>query len=314
MLVGADGDTVLVTDERYDGRAATEAPDVDRRLDRDPVHVLLAELPGATSILFEADDLTHQAATELLRRASSAGHRAVGATGLVQSLRIAKEPSEIDRLREACRITDVAVMDTWEQVTPGWTERRLATAITRRMEDLGAEGPAFAPIVASGPNGAVPHHSPGDRQFQNGDLVTMDVGAKVEGYHADWTRTLPVGSVSGELVEVHALVCEAQRLGRAAAVAEVAAADLDRAAREVIDAAGYGDRFVHGTGHGAGLEIHEAPMVGATSSATVPAHATVTVEPGVYLPGVGGVRIEDLVLVTPDGPCEPLTITPRDLR
>lgn len=314
VVVHSDGDAMLVTDDRYDGRAAIEAADVDRRVDRDPVRVLLAELGGPSALVFEADHLTHQAATELQRRSGEAGHRALAGTNLVQRQRITKEPSEIDRLQTACEITDEAVMLVWEGVEPGWTERRVATAITRRMEDLGADGPSFAPIVASGPNGAVPHHTPSDRELQPGDLVTIDVGALVDGYHADWTRTLSVGATSGQLVEIHALVCEAQRAGRDAVTAGMAAVDLDAACRDIIIAAGHGDRFVHGTGHGAGLEIHEAPMVGATSGATVPAHATVTVEPGIYLPGVGGVRIEDLVLVMPDGPCTSLTTTPRDLH
>lgn len=321
VVVRADDDDLLVTDARYDGRAERECPDVERRLSRDPQGVLLDLLPDGSLIAFETERISHAVGRQLERWAESRGHRTMALHGIVSSHRRTKEPSEIARVRRACALTDEAVMSVWADVRPGMTERDLARRIVRRMEDLGADGPAFPPIVASGPNGAVPHHEPGDRELRDGDLVTIDAGALVEGYHADWTRTLPVGRVAGELVDVHAIVCEAQAAGRAAAVAGVGVEDLDEACRAVVRDAGYGEAFVHGAGHGVGLEIHEAPMIGPTAaegaapgSATVPAHATVTVEPGIYLPGRGGVRIEDLVLVTPDGPCDSLTTTPRPLH
>jgi Xaa-Pro aminopeptidase len=235
--------------------------------------------------------------------------------GLVEELRVVKEEAELARLTRACELTVAAL--AWlvdEVVAVDRTERELAVALERRFVDLGADGVAFPSIVASGPNAAVPHHAPTDRPLAAGDLLTVDCGAQVGGYHADLTRTFALGHLDDELVAVHELVVAAQAAGRAAAVAGATGGEVDAAARAVIEEAGYGERFVHGTGHGVGLEIHEAPAVARGARATLAPRTALTVEPGVYLPGIGGVRIEDTIVVTADGAPTTLTAAPRDLR
>jgi Xaa-Pro aminopeptidase len=180
------------------------------------------------------------------------------------------------------------------------------------MVELGGDGAAFPPIVASGPNGSRPHHQPGHRALQAGDLVTMDFGAMVGGYHADMTRTVGLGPVDPALVRIHELVEAAQAAGVDAVRAGAATADVDQACRTVIDDGGHAKHFRHGTGHGVGLDIHETPFLTATSTGTLADRMTVTVEPGVYLPGLGGTRIEDVVLVGPSA-AERLTTAPRSL-
>lgn len=321
LLLGPDeATTSLLTDERYDGRAATEAGDLDRTLDRDPVGVALTRITAIATdrprLVVEADHLTWAAARELEERAGGAGVDVVPTDGLVAMLRLVKDDAEVARLAAACAITTEAlawVLD--EVVAVGMTERAVATALERRFVDLGADGVAFPSIVAAGLHGAIPHHEPTDRPIARGDLVTIDCGALVDGYHADHTRTVAVGDpVDPELVRVHEVVEAAQAAGRDAVRAGAAAADVDLAAREVVTSVGYGQAFVHGTGHGVGLQIHEAPAVSQGSAATLRPGIVLTVEPGIYLPGRGGVRIEDTVVVTAEPPARVLTDTPRELR
>ena len=195
----------------------------------------------------------------------------------------------------------------------GITERDFALELDFQIRRLGAAGNSFETIVASGPNGAKPHARPSTRRIDEGELVVLDFGALVDGYCSDMTRTVCVGEpAKPELRRMVDAVAEAQRAGVAAVRAGVAAKDVDAACRAVITDAGWGDAFVHSTGHGVGLDIHEHPLLGKTSTATLDAGYVVTVEPGVYLPGLGGVRIEDTVVVTSDG-CRPLTNSPKDL-
>jgi Xaa-Pro aminopeptidase len=304
----------LVTDGRYEERAAHEAPDLARVLSRDPVGAALAQAAGER-LGVEAHHLTWSAAQDLQRRAEDSRTGVVATTGLVEGLRTVKDDAELVCLSRACELT-VAALD-WlvdEVVALDRSEQELATALERRFIDLGADGVAFPSIVASGPNSSVPHHSPTSRRLQARDLLTVDCGALVGGYHADFTRTFALGHLDDELVAVHELVQAAQAAGRRAAVAGSTGGEVDAAARQVIEAAGYGDRFVHGTGHGVGLDIHEAPAVAKGSRATLEARTAMTVEPGVYLPGLGGVRIEDTIVVTADGPPTLLTTAPHDLR
>jgi Xaa-Pro aminopeptidase len=191
-------------------------------------------------------------------------------------------------------------------------EREVARRLVQTMIQMGAEAEAFQPIVAAGTNGSRPHHDPGDRRLARGDLVTMDFGARVNGYHADMTRTVGLGAPSRELSDIHDLVRRSQAAGVDACVAGTTTKAVDGACRAVIKRAGHAEAFVHGTGHGVGLVIHETPFLGASSVGTLRDHMTVTVEPGVYVPGLGGVRIEDVVLVSATGPrC--LTTASRDL-
>ncbi|MEX0834520.1 MAG: M24 family metallopeptidase, partial [Nitriliruptor sp.] len=267
------------------------------------------------ALAVEADHLTWDAAERLRILAAEHDTEVVATTGLVAALRAVKDDHEVDLLARACAITTSALEELCAvRVTAGATERELAVWLERRFLDLGADGVAFPSIVAGGPNGAVPHHAPTDRPLVPGDLLTVDCGALVGGYHADCTRTVAVGVPRGELVEVHAVVARAQEAGRAAAVAGATSGDVDLAARTVIEDAGYGAAFVHGTGHGVGLEVHEAPAVARGATATLSPGTALTVEPGVYLPGTGGVRIEDTIVVTADGAPRVLTDTSRSLR
>jgi Xaa-Pro aminopeptidase len=319
LLAREPSDDRLVTDERYTARAAVEAPGLAVVASRDPGGAAIASLgPGGGvdhRLGVEAGHLTWAAAERLRTRAAERGVEVVATADLVETLRATKDEHEIALLAAACRVTTQALEElVSERLVAGATERELAVWLERRFVDLGADGVAFPSIVAGGPNGAVPHHAPTDRPLRRGDLVTMDCGALVGGYHADCTRTAAVGEVSGELVEVHGVVEAAQAAGRAAATAGARAGDVDAAARAVIEAAGYGTGFVHGTGHGVGLEVHEAPAVARGSAATLAAGTALTVEPGVYLPGTGGVRIEDTIVVTADGAPRVLTDIPRSLR
>jgi Xaa-Pro aminopeptidase len=315
LLIGADASADrLVTDGRYEERAAHEAPSLDLVLSRDPAGAALTHAPG-DRLGVEAHHLTWSAARHLERRAEDSRTQVVATTGLVEALRSVKDAAELARLARACELT-VAALD-WlvdEVVAIGRSERELATALERRFIDLGADGVAFPSIVASGPNSSVPHHSPTSRPLEVGDLLTVDCGALVGGYHADFTRTFAIGHLDDELVAVHELVQSAQAAGRRAAVGGSTGGEVDAAARQVIEAAGHGDRFVHGTGHGVGLDIHEAPAVARGARATLEPRTAMTVEPGVYLPGLGGVRIEDTIVVTADGPPTLLTTAPHDLR
>ncbi len=244
---------------------------------------------------------------------------------LVEELRMIKDESEIGLLATACAITAEAFAAVLGAIEPGRTERSLAVLLERAMIDLGAEGVAFDTIVASGPNGAIPHHSPGGRPFEHGDLITIDCGARFAGYHADMTRTVALGQPAGWQVALYDLVAAAQRAGVEAAVPGADISAVDAAARNLIAAAGHGEHFGHGLGHGVGLEVHEAPLMGPGRTGRLVDRVPVTVEPGVYLPGQGGVRIEDTLVVRagdrgsshPDavvaGPAEVLTTTPREL-
>jgi Xaa-Pro aminopeptidase len=236
----------------------------------------------------------------------------VATEGLVEGLRRVKEPGEVARIRAACAIADEALATVAPTFVDGPTERDVALALELEMRRRGASGVSFDPIVASGPNGAKPHARPTDRRVQPEELVVIDFGCVVDGYCSDMTRTLSFGDPGPEARRLFEVVLASQQAGRAAVRAGADCAAVDRACREVIEAAGWGDEFVHGTGHGVGLEIHEAPRVAATARDTLGLGDVVTVEPGVYLPGVGGVRIEDTVVVTAEG-ADALTASPKDL-
>jgi Xaa-Pro aminopeptidase len=317
VVLGEQGaDDRLITDERYveRARAIPACPEVISS--RDPLAVAVEQANGRGLALgFEADHLTWRQGERFRELARDADLELRPTSGLVEQPRAVKDAAEVARLTQACQLTVDAL--TWlvhEVVREGRTERELAGMLERRFLDLGADGVAFPSIVAAGPNGAIPHHAPTDRPVAAGELLTVDCGATVDGYHADCTRTVAVGDVSGELAAIHEVVREAQAAGCAAAVAGAAAGDVDAAARAVVADAGYGPRFVHGTGHGVGLEIHEAPAVAQEGRATLAAGTALTVEPGIYLPGVGGVRIEDTIVVTADGPARILTDLSRELR
>jgi Xaa-Pro aminopeptidase len=228
-----------------------------------------------------------------------------------------KDETEIALLARACAITGEAFADVLPSIVPGRSERELAVQLERAMIDRGAEAVAFGTIVASGPNGAIPHHSPGERAFAAGDLITIDCGARYGGYHADMTRTVALGEPAGWQREIYEVVAAAQLAGVAAAIPGADVADVDGTARDIIEAAGHGGHFRHGLGHGVGLEVHEAPIIGYGRTGRLAERVPVTIEPGIYLPGQGGVRIEDTLVVRagpgPAGPAEILTTATKEL-
>ncbi|SFN22500.1 Xaa-Pro aminopeptidase [Actinomadura madurae] len=311
LLVPAGGDAVLATDGRYAGMAAEVCPELPVIVDRQVAHVLLkrAAEDGHGRVGFEAHDMTVEQHAGL---AADAEGELIPLGHLVEDLRRVKDEEEIALLREACAITDRAFAAVLSEIRAGVTERAVAVALERAMVDLGAERPAFESIVASGPNGAVPHHHPGGRELERGDLVTLDFGALYGGYHADMTRTVAIGEPADWQRDLYDLVHRAQRAALDAAVPGAETKAVDAAARDVIAAAGHGDAFPHGLGHGVGLEIHEAPLMGYDKTGKLVDRVPITAEPGVYLAGRGGVRIEDTLVVRAGGP-ELLTTTTKDL-
>jgi len=240
------------------------------------------------------------------------GCRLIPAEDTLAELRIRKDERELEQMRRAAAVTEAALRMTMRQVRAGMTEREVASLLTVELLRAGGEGMAFSPIVVVGPNAASPHATPSDRPIGAGETIVVDCGATVGGYAADITRTFAIGELEPELARVYEVVQAANAAGRAAAGPGVLAGEVDQAARAVIAEAGYGEYFFHRTGHGLGLEVHEPPYIVAGNERLLEPGMTFTVEPGVYLPGQGGVRIEDDVLVTPDG-AESLTSFPREL-
>lgn len=318
VLLGPDG-LLFVTDGRYRDQAAEQlaAAGVEAH-----IHVgltggaqkeyLREAAAGIARLGLEADSVTwaqqRRFATEWFPASEL-----VATEGLVEGLRRTKDAGEVARMAEAARIADDALATVRPRLAEGPTEREVALDLDFEMRRLGAAGSSFETIVASGPNGAKPHHRPSDRRIGPGELVVIDFGAVVDGYCSDMTRTLCVGEpaspVAARMVEV---VAESQRAGVEAVRAGVEAKAVDEVCRAIIAEAGWADAFLHSTGHGVGLDIHEMPRVGSTSTDTLGAGWVVTVEPGVYLPDHGGVRIEDTVVVTDDG-CTVLTNAPKTL-
>jgi Xaa-Pro aminopeptidase len=321
LLVRADGRDVLATDGRYTTQAGAQAPDVELLVDRTTVPALAAEAVrrGAGRIGYESHDVTVDAHTALLgvladAAAGGAPPELVSVRRAVEAQRAVKDDDEIDALRRACAVADRALAELAAEgaLRPGRTELEVGRELDARMLALGAEAPSFETIVAAGANSAIPHHRPDATVLRGGDFLKLDFGATVEGYHSDMTRTLVLGAVSDWQREIYELVAASQAAGRAALAVGADVVAVDRASRDVIAAAGHAEHFTHGLGHGVGLEIHEAPGISPLGAGTLTAGMAVTVEPGVYLPGHGGVRIEDTLVVTADGP-ELLTLTSKEL-
>lgn len=301
---------VLATDGRYVHQAGIQAPDCEVVQTRDYSAALLniARTARLSTVGCEGDHVSWNQHAQM----SELGVDVVATSGLIESLRMVKDSQELDCIRQACGLTESALQATLGAVRVGVTERELARIFTSTAMDHGADGLAFDPIIAIGENAAIPHHKPGERELVQGDVVLCDVGASVGGYCADLSRTVVLGLASPDLIHIHAVVSRAQSAAMAGLAPGAAASDIDQLARDVIATAGFADKYVHGTGHGLGLEIHEPPLLGASSAGTLGEHFVVTVEPGIYLPGVGGVRIEDTVLVTSNG-YESLTTGTREL-
>jgi Xaa-Pro aminopeptidase len=306
-LLGAQT-RVFVTDFRYVEQAAAEVDaGYERKRDRLDLFDAIPDSLGSGEVALGFDDANvsvrqHARLRELLPERV----RLVPAGGLVERLRAVKEPEEIERIRTATATADAALARLLEHGLVGRTERELADALVLAMRERGAERPSFAPIVAAGSHGALPHASPREVPVGRGELVVIDWGAEVDGYCSDCTRTIAAGPPGDEAREIYELVLAAQLAGVAAVRAGAGGREVDTVARAVIEAAGHGEHFGHGLGHGVGIEIHEAPRLSQRSDDVLHRGNVVTVEPGVYLPGRLGVRIEDLVVVGEQG-CEILT-------
>ncbi len=236
----------------------------------------------------------------------------VPAQKLVDELRAAKDADEMENMRQAQRITDAAFQEILKFIQPGMTEQEVAARLVYELLRLGGERVSFDPIVAAGPNGSKPHAIPGNTVIENGMFLTMDFGCVYGGYCSDMTRTIAVGQPTEEMVKVYNTVLQAQLAGIAAAKAGVTGREVDAAARKVIDDAGYGQYFSHSFGHSLGLEIHEAPNAAPTSEVPFPVGAAISAEPGIYIPGQFGIRIEDVLFLNESG-CENITASPKEL-
>lgn len=308
-LLVAGGTTVLITDGRYQDQARLETDDVTIVIERDAMAAVVAAVvalrPGPLSVdaAFSISD------AERLRES---GIEVMPVGSFIREVRAVKDSREIEALARACSITARALHALTTDIAVGESEVQVARRLEGLFGDFGADDRAFSTIVAAGPNSAIPHHRPTTRALHKGDLLVIDCGAMVDGYHADMTRTYVVGvEPLPWQQEIHEIVQEAQQAAMSAATAGARACDVDGAARAVIAAAGFGDAFIHGTGHGVGLQIHEPPMLTPGSADSISAGSPITIEPGIYLPGRGGVRIEDTIVV--GDPSRVLTDAPRDL-
>jgi len=249
---------------------------------------------------------------EMVQR-DAPGVQVAPAEALLAELRVTKDADELAQMRQAVVIAEAALTRTLGTIRPGMTEQEVAAELTMNLLRGGSGALPFESIVQSGPNSASPHATPSSRRLAPGDLLLIDYGATVGGYASDITRTFALGELATELVEVHEIVQAANAAGRAAAEPGVPCQEVDRAARRVIEEAGYGEYFIHRTGHGLGLETHEPPYIVEGNAQRLAVGMTFTVEPGIYLPGRGGVRVEDDVVITADG-CESLTTFDRRLQ
>jgi Xaa-Pro aminopeptidase len=316
MLLVLPDELLLVTDGRYKDQAAEQlrGAGIDARIEVGHTQAAQRDVLAAAAAPIARLGLEADGVTWAQQRDFSAGWfpgaELVPTEGLVDGLRTVKDGGEVARIEAAAHIADTALANVRHRLTEEPLERELGLELDTEMRRLGATGPSFETIVASGPNGAKPHHRPSDRRLREGDLVVLDFGAVVDGYCSDITRTVVLGPADHTQQMMLDVVTAAQRAGVESVRPGQACREVDAACRATIDAAGWGDAFVHGTGHGVGLEIHELPRVTSSSDGTLAAGHVVTVEPGVYLAEHGGVRIEDTVVVTPDG-CRPLTHAPK---
>ncbi|MFU8796159.1 MAG: M24 family metallopeptidase [Dehalococcoidia bacterium] len=295
-------EAVLTTDFRYVEQAKAESPEFaiiqTKRELRDWFPGLVADM-GVRRLGFEADFVSfdsHQRLGEALKTAQVV-LELVPATDLVESLRSIKEPEELALITKAVRLGDAVLEEARRLMHPGMTEKEAAWEIEKLLRQGGSEGVAFEIIVASGPNGALPHARPTDKKIASVEPVVIDMGARIGGYCSDLTRTLFLGEADKNMRKIYDIVLEAQRAAIEGVTSGMEAAQADHLARSVLERAGHGDQFGHGLGHGVGLAVHELPTVGPASTGALAEDMVFTIEPGIYLPGAGGVRIEDIVVL-----------------
>ena len=313
MLVSKDRTAAIATDGRYTTQIAGEVPDIEATIERNVGVAMLTRAADGHRVGFEADYVS-VAQLEKLREVCPDGVTLVPVSGVLEEIRVIKDNLELTRLTEAAELSVQALDGLLEagELRAGRTEREVAADLEYRMRVLGAERPSFDTIVASGPNSAKPHHSAGDRVISQGDLVTIDFGMHRLGFNSDMTRTFAIGAIGALEREIYEVTLEAQRAGVKAAVPGTELIDVDKACRDVIEGAGYGEYFVHSTGHGIGLDVHEAPSAARTGTGKLAEGMTLTIEPGIYIPGKAGVRIEDTLIITASAP-KVITEYARDL-
>lgn len=307
-------ESYLLTDFRYIQQASRECPEFKVKevpgAESYPDTLLeILKLKGISRMGFEADDLTYHKFLQIKNKFT--GIRLKPFNNFAGDLRICKDANEVGLIEEAFRIADEAFDRTLPLIRPGISEREVAVELEHQMRQLGADGTAFSIIVASGYRAALPHGVASTKIIRQGELVIIDMGAVYKGYHSDMTRTVAVGKPVRKQEEVYGIVLQAQEKAISGIKAGVKASDVDHYARELIEMKGYGKYFGHGTGHGLGLSIHEGPRLYKTEDTILKKGMVVTAEPGIYLPGWGGVRIEDAVLVE-ENSCRILTRTPKE--
>ena len=307
---------VIITDFRYTEQAERQAPGFRVEMtakgrSHSKILAELAQAEGITELRAETNYLSVDD-FESLRGALGEEISCVPLNKAPQKLREIKTPAEVVAIRKACDITSEAFDAILPKIRPGMTEKELQIELDFTMLRLGADELAFDTIIASGENGSLPHAIPGQRTLKQGDMITMDFGAKVGKYCSDMTRTVALGQPSDEMRKVYETVLRAQTMCEDALMAGKTGAEIDKLARDYIDARGYAGRFGHGLGHSVGIDIHENPNLSPNCSEVLKAGVVITVEPGIYLPGVGGVRIENTCLVKENG-CVPLTTADKQL-
>jgi Xaa-Pro aminopeptidase len=315
-IIGTDGTRRFVTDFRYLTQSAEQLDDSwTREISSDLLEGIARQLPDEGELRLGFDDLNMSVRNrDKLGRLVREGIELVPAGGAVEGLRVVKDAEELDRVRAAAKLADDALTDVLTRGLAGRTERDVALDLEFTMRRMGAEAVSFPPIVASGPHGALPHAEPRDAEIPSGTLCVVDWGAMLDGYASDCTRTYGTGGeVDPRDREVYDLVLRAQEAALAAVRPGPTGREVDAVARAIIDAAGHAEHFGHGLGHGVGLEVHEGPRLAKQGEDALQAGNVVTVEPGVYVPGAVGVRIEDLVIVTDDGG-EVVSSLPKELQ
>jgi Xaa-Pro aminopeptidase len=312
LVVLADQSAVFFTDFRYQTQVAAELdPAIDVRIENEGLLKSSCEFLtglGVSRVGFEREQLTYRAWAEWSEREAPA---LVPVEEWIEELRMVKSAPEIAAIRKACGIADETFVRMLEELRPGVTERELAARLDLELATRGAEGPSFETIVAFGERAALPHARPGQRELRRGDVVLFDYGAVADGYVSDISRTVAYGEPAAEMREIYGIVLDAQAAAIGGIGPGMTGPEADRLAREAIEDAGHGSRFGHSLGHGIGLEVHEAPRLGRKSEDRLESGMTITIEPGIYLEGIGGVRIEDDALVT-DAGVELLTTAPKD--
>ena len=303
VLLIAEKGKFIFTDGRYFSQAKGECPDFElvptgRSLFWEELEKICRKL-GLKKIIFDSTRTNYGQISRLKERMANVS--ITGIENILQKIRAVKDEAELEQIQKAVSISTKAFNELLPFIKEDATENKLSWKLETLMRDGSAEKISFDLIVASGPNGAKPHAKPADRRIQKGELITFDFGSSFNGYVSDVVRTVAIGQISDKLTEIYETVKTAQELGCKAVKAGITGSEIDKICRDYISSRGYGEYFLHGTGHGVGMEVHELPYVSASNKEPLPENSVITIEPGIYIEGIGGVRIEDTVAVKKDG-------------